>query len=289
MTISYLWLCEYIDQQISPDMMSEILTSVGLEVESMEKLESIKGGLQGVVIGKVIECSPHPDADKLRLTKVDIGTSVPLQIVCGAPNVAEGQTVVVATIGTTIYPSSGEPLTMKKAKIRGVESEGMICAEDEIGLGTSHDGIIIIQDEIKPGTLAAEYYQLGEVDYIYEIGLTPNRMDSMSHIGVAKDVCAYLSNKNQQLVLSKIPTVTIPTSTQTDSIKIEIADSTLCARYAGVCIENIQVAESPEWLQSRLKSIGLKPINNVVDITNFVLHEIGQPLHAFDRNQIKGK
>jgi len=287
MTISYLWLCEYIDQQISPDMMSEILTSVGLEVESMEKLESIKGGLQGVVIGKVIECSPHPDADKLRLTKVDIGTSVPLQIVCGAPNVAEGQTVVVATIGTTIYPSSGEPLTMKKAKIRGVESEGMICAEDEIGLGTSHDGIIIIQDEIKPGTLAAEYYQLGEVDYIYEIGLTPNRMDSMSHIGVAKDVCAYLSNKNQQLVLSKIPTVTIPTSTQTDSIKIEIADSTLCARYAGVCIEKIQVAESPEWLQSRLKSIGLKPINNVVDITNFVLHEIGQPLHAFDRNQIK--
>ena len=288
MTISYQWLSEYIDQKISPDLMSEILTSVGLEVESMEKLESIKGGLKGLVIGKVIECLPHPDADKLRLTKVDIGATETLQIVCGAPNVAEGQKVVVATIGTTIYPSSGEPITMKKAKIRGIESEGMICAEDEIGIGTSHDGIIIIQEDIKPGTLAAEYYQLGEADYIYEIGLTPNRMDSMSHIGVAKDVCAYLSNKNNHLVLTNIPTVTMPTSTHTDSIKVEITDQSLCARYAGVCIENIQVAESPEWLQNRLKSIGLKPINNVVDITNFVLHEIGQPLHAFDRSQIKG-
>lgn len=288
MTISYNWLCEYIEQKVTPERMSEILTSVGLEVEAMEKLETVKGGLQGLVIGKVMACSPHPDADKLRLTKVDIGAEHLLQIVCGAPNVAEGQSVVVATIGTTIYPLSGDPLTMRKAKIRGVESEGMICAEDEIGLGNSHDGIIVLKDDIRPGTLASEYYQLGEADFIYEIGLTPNRMDSMSHIGVAKDVCAFLSNENGKMVVSKIPAVMIPIVQNSDSISIEIADEKLCARYAGVCIENIKVGESPEWLQTRLKSIGLRPINNVVDITNFVLHEIGQPLHAFDRSKIIG-
>lgn len=288
MTISYNWLSEYIDQKVSPEQMSEILTCVGLEVESMEKLESVKGGLQGLVIGKVTACTPHPDADKLRLTKVDIGGENDLQIVCGAPNVSVGQTVVVATIGTTIYPLAGDSLTMKKAKIRGVESEGMICAEDEIGLGNSHDGIIVIQEDIKPGTTAREFYKLSEADYIYEIGLTPNRMDSMSHIGVAKDVCAYLSNENRKIVLSKIPAITLPAPGNTDNISIEIADEKICARYAGICIDHVRVGESPEWLQSRLKSIGLRPVNNVVDVTNFVLHEIGQPLHAFDRSKIRG-
>jgi phenylalanyl-tRNA synthetase beta chain len=288
MTISYNWLSEYIDQKVTPQQMSEILTSVGLEVEAMDKLESVKGGLEGLLIGKVVECGPHPDADKLRLTKVDIGAENLLQIVCGAPNVAQGQTVVVASIGTTIYPTEGAPLMMRKAKIRGVESEGMICAEDEIGLGNSHSGIIVINDEVKPGTPASVYYQFGEPDYIYEIGLTPNRMDSMSHIGVAKDVCAFLSNENGKMVLSKMPSIQLPESTPNDAIRIEISDEKLCARYAGVCIDNIKVGDSPEWLQNRLKSIGLRPINNVVDITNFVLHEIGQPLHAFDRSKIIG-
>lgn len=288
MTISYKWLSEYIDQVVTPERMSEILTSVGLEVESMEKLESVKGGLNGLLIGKVIECAPHPDADKLRLTKVDIGGDHLLQIVCGAPNVAAGQTVVVAIIGTTIHPVNGDALTMKKAKIRGVESEGMICAEDEIGLGNSHDGIIVLSEEIAAGTLARDYYQIEDADYIYEIGLTPNRMDSMSHMGVAKDVCAFLSNESGSMVLTKMPAVELPAASIKDAINVAIEDAALCARYAGVCIENIVVADSPAWLQQKLKSIGLRPINNIVDITNFVLHETGQPLHAFDRSQIKG-
>ncbi len=288
MTISYKWLSQYLPETLSPETLSQILTSVGLEVESMEKFEKIKGGLQGLKIGKVLTVAPHPDADKLKLTTVDIGEEQALQIVCGAPNVAQNQTVVVAPIGTTIYPKSGEPITMKKAKIRGVESYGMICAEDEIGLGESHDGIIIIEDELKPGMKAADYYHLDEADYVYEIGLTPNRMDSMSHIGVAKDVCAYLSNIQDQFVSCQLPEVVMPQVNACEQFQIEISNPALCARYIGVCIENIKVAESPEWLKRNLESIGLKPINNIVDITNFVLHEWGQPLHAFDLNKISG-
>ncbi len=288
MTISYQWLSEYIDQVVSPERMSEILTSVGLEVESMEKVESVKGGLQGLVIGKVIDCEPHPDADKLRLTKVDTGSGRLLQIVCGAPNVAAGQTVVVATVGTTIWPVDGEPITMRKAKIRGVESEGMICAEDEIGLGQSHAGIIVIDQAVTPGTAARDFYQLDAPDYIFEIGLTPNRMDSMSHMGVAKDVCAFLSNESGRLVISQLPLVTLPEPVAEDPIRIEISDPAICRRYAGICIRNIRVADSPDWLQNRLRAIGVRPVNNVVDVTNYVLHETGQPLHAFDRSKIKG-
>ncbi|KXK41505.1 MAG: phenylalanyl-tRNA synthetase subunit beta [Bacteroidetes bacterium OLB11] len=288
MTISYKWLSQYLPETLSPETLSQILTSVGLEVESMQKNEKIKGSLQGLKIGEVLSVAPHPDADKLKLTTVDIGEEQPLQIVCGAPNVAQNQTVVVAPIGTTIYPKGGEPITMKKAKIRGVESYGMICAEDEIGLGESHSGIIVISEQLKPGMMVSDYYDLGEADYVYEIGLTPNRMDSMSHIGVAKDVCAFLSNIHHQLISSKLPEVEMPIVNNREQFQIEISNSALCARYIGVCIENIKVSESPEWLKTKLQSIGLKPINNIVDITNFVLHEWGQPLHAFDRNKISG-
>ncbi len=288
MTISYKWLSEYLPETLSPEKLSEILTSVGLEVESMDKVEKIKGGLQGLKIGKVLSCEKHPDADKLKLTTVDVGGDTPLQIVCGAPNVAVNQTVVVAPIGTTIYPIEGEPITMKKAKIRGVESQGMICAEDEIGLGHSHDGIIVINEELQPGANVADYYKIDKPDYVYEIGLTPNRMDSMSHIGVAKDVCAYLSNIQNKIISCKLPETKALQNQANEHFKIEISDTKLCARYIGVCIDNIKVEESPEWLKTKLQSIGLRPINNIVDITNFVLHEWGQPLHAFDRNKING-
>ena len=292
MTLSYNWLCDYLPVKPSPEEISTILTAVGLEVEQMEELESVKGGLKGLVIGKVISCIQHPNADKLKLTKVDIGQEALLSIVCGAPNVAEGQTVVVAAVGTTVHPLLGEPFLIKKAKIRGEESEGMICAEDKIGLGESHDGIIILKDEIPLGTLASEYYKIPISDFIYEIGLTPNRMDAMSHLGAVKDICAYLSNREGQMVISKIPSfdLKIPKDSETDlnHITIKIEDESKCARYAGICIRDIKVAASPDWLQNKLKSIGLRPINNIVDITNFVLHECGQPLHAFDLNAVKG-
>lgn len=289
MTISYNWLCDYLGQGYTPERISEILTSVGLEVESMEKVETVRGGLEGLWIGRVEECVPHPNADKLRITKVNIGKEELLHIVCGAPNVAVGQHVVVAVIGTTIYPTQGEPFEIKKAKIRGEESQGMICAEDEIGLGESHDGIIVLPDTATIGQSAREYYQLGEADYVYEIGLTPNHMDAMSHMGCVKNICAYLTNETGQLVVQKVPTVNLP-SIQGDvsTISIQLEDITRCARYAGMVLHNISVAPSPEWLQTKLKNIGVRPINNVVDITNFVLHECGQPLHAFDLAAIKG-
>ncbi len=289
MTISYNWLGEYLPEKIEPEKLSKILTSIGLEVESMTAFEEIKGGLQGLIIGKVIECAKHPDADKLSLTKVNIGNSEPLQIVCGAPNVAVGQKVVVATIGTTIYPINGESMTMKKAKIRGAESQGMICAEDEIGIGQSHAGIIVLPADIKAGTTAAEYFQTYN-DIIYEIGLTPNRMDAMSHLGVAKDVCAYLSHHNKKNTIVKSP---FKNSFKVDhqglQMEIVIENAEACQRYAGVSIQGVTIAESPKWLQQKLKAIGLRPINNIVDITNFILHETGQPLHAFDADAIKGK
>ena len=289
MTISYNWLSEYLPEKIEPEKLSKILTSIGLEVESLEKYEELKGGLQGLVIGEVLECTKHPDADKLSLTKVNIGTGESLQIVCGAPNVATGQKVVVATVGATIYPTTGEPMTMKKAKIRGVESFGMICAEDEIGLSDNHAGIMILPADTKVGITAAEYFGTYN-DHIFEIGLTPNRMDAMSHLGVAKDVCAYLGHHIKKDTFVKLPFKNnFKPDNKSLQISVSIENKEACPRYAGVSLKGVTVADSPKWLQQKLKSIGLRPINNIVDITNFILHETGQPLHAFDADNILGK
>ncbi|GAO45005.1 phenylalanine--tRNA ligase subunit beta [Flavihumibacter petaseus] len=288
MTISYNWLCDYLPVTIEPERLSRILTAIGLEVESVEPYESVKGSLSGLVIGEVITCTPHPNADKLKLTTVNTGEAEPLQIVCGAPNVAAGQKVIVAPVGTTIYPVSGDPLTMKVAKIRGVESYGMICAEDEIGLGSSHAGIIILPDDVRVGTPAAGFYHPYQ-DTLFEIGLTPNRMDAMSHIGVARDVCAYLSHHDKKEFRVKRPSVNgFKVQQQQLQIAVEIGNSTACGRYCGLSLTGIRVGPSPQWLKDRLLSIGVRPINNIVDITNFVLHETGQPLHAFDADAITG-
>ena len=288
MTISYNWLSEYLPEKLEPEKLSKILTSIGLEVESLEKYEELKGGLEGLVVGEILECSKHPDADKLSLTKVDIGTGEPLQIVCGAPNVVAGQKVIVATVGTTIYPFTGEPMTMKKAKIRGAESFGMICAEDEIGLTDNHAGILILPADTKVGMPAATYFTPYN-DYIFEIGLTPNRMDAMSHLGVAKDVCAWLSHHDKKDTHVRSPFKNnFKPDHQGLQIDVSIENDFACERYAGVSIQGVTIAESPKWLQQKLKSIGLRPINNIVDITNFILHETGQPLHAFDADMIAG-
>ncbi|MDX2048136.1 MAG: phenylalanine--tRNA ligase subunit beta [Chitinophagaceae bacterium] len=295
MTISYNWLHEYLPggkaglpNSIDPEKLSSILSSIGLEVESLEKYEEVKGGMEGLVIGEVIACEKHPNADKLSLTKVNIGAGEPLQIVCGAPNVATGQKVVVAAVGTTIYPKKAEPLTMKVAKIRGAESHGMICAEDEIGLSEDHAGIMVLPDAVKAGTPAADYFK-PYTDWIYEIGLTPNRSDAMSHLGVARDVCAWLSHHENKKVKVKSP---FPDQFKADNnklpISVTIENTGACRRYAGVSISNVTVKESPRWLQQKLKAIGLRPISNIVDITNYILHETGQPLHAFDADAIKG-
>jgi phenylalanyl-tRNA synthetase beta chain len=289
MIISYNWLSEYLPEKIEPEKLSKILTSIGLEVESLHKFEAVKGGLQGLVIGEVLTCEKHPDADKLSLTTVNIGTAEKLQIVCGAHNVAAGQKVVVAPIGTTIYPFNGEPMTMKKAKIRGMESQGMICAEDEIGLAESHAGIIVLPHDTVAGTSLADFFKLTE-DYIFEIGLTPNRSDAMSHLGVARDVCAYLSHHNKKETAVKSPFKNnFKPDNQGLQMEVVIENTEACQRYAGVSIEGVTIADSPDWLQQKLKSIGLRPINNIVDITNFILHETGQPLHAFDADAITGK
>ncbi len=289
MKISYNWLSEYLTAIPEPEKLSSILTSVGLEVESLEKFEEIKGGLEGLVIGEVVECTKHPDADKLKLTKVNTGSGEPLQIVCGAQNVAAGQKVIVATVGTTIHPLKGDAVTMKKAKIRGQESQGMICSEDEIGIGESHEGIIVLPDDVKVGSKASEYYTPYS-DWIYELGITPNRMDAMSHIGVAKDVYAYLSHHNKKSASVRYP---FKNNFKADNDKLKIGvtieNEEACQRYSGVSIANITVADSPKWMQQKLKSIGVRPINNIVDITNYVLHETGQPLHAFDADEIKNK
>ncbi len=288
MTISYKWLCDYLPETIDPEKLSKILTSIGLEVESLEKFESIKGGLEGLVVGEVLECEQHPNADKLRITKVSVGGTAPLQIVCGAPNVAAGQKVVVAQVGVTIHPLKGEPVTMKVAKIRGSESYGMICAEDEIGVGESHNGIIILPETAVTGAPAADYFSVYQ-DWIYEIGLTPNRMDAMSHIGVAKDVCAYLTHHTKRTARPKLPYVNqFKADNHNVTIKVSVENTDACARYSGVTISGVTVKESPQWLQDKIKSIGQRPINNIVDITNFILHETGQPLHAFDAAEIAG-
>lgn len=251
--------------------------------------ESHPGGLEGLVVGEVLETTPHPNADKLKVTKVNVGASAPLQIVCGAANVAPGQRVVVARVGTTIYPTKRQPVTMKTAVIRGVESQGMICAEDEIGISEDHSGILVLPGELKPGTMASDYFE-PFTDWIYEIGLTPNRMDAMSHLGVARDVCAYLSHQDGKKHLVKTPfrdDLTVDNVTFPIDVTIENTDA--CQRYSGVTLTNVTVSESPKWLQQKLRSIGQRPINNIVDITNFVLHETGQPLHAFDADHIQNR
>ena len=289
MTISHNWLSEYLPQTVEPEKLGRILTSLGLEVESLTRYDNIKGGLQGLIIGEVIACEKHPDAEKLTLTKVNIGKGDPLQIVCGAPNVAIGQKVVVAPVGSTIYPKNGEPVTMKVAKIRGIESYGMICAEDEIGLGDSHEGILVLRPTARVGSPAAEYFEMYG-DWIYEIGLTPNRMDAMSHLGVAKDVCAWLSHHNKKDCRPKTnQPATFKQDDNSLNFSVVIENKIACQRYSGITIKGITIKDSPAWMQNRLRAIGMRPINNIVDITNYILHETGQPLHAFDANQINGQ
>ena len=289
MTLSYKWLCEYLPEKPAPEKLSQLLTSIGLEVESMQSYEEVKGGLRGLVIGEVISTAKHPNADKLTLTKVTIGNDQLLSIVCGAPNVAAGQKVVVAPVGATIYPTNGEPLTMRVAKIRGEESQGMICAEDEIGLGESHAGILVLDTTAVPGTPAPDYFNLYD-DIIYEIGLTPNRMDAMSHWGVARDVCAYINHHEKKNITPLFPATTpLDKAGKSGPVQVTIENTKACPRYTGISIEGIKVEPSPAWLQKRLKAIGVRPINNIVDITNYIQHETGQPLHAFDLDAIDGK
>jgi phenylalanyl-tRNA synthetase beta chain len=282
MTISFDWLKTLFPNQLPAAEVAALLTGSGLEVEGLEELESIPGGLRGVVLGTVLTCERHPDADKLSLTTVAVGDETPRQIVCGAPNVAAGQRVVVALEGATLHPSQGEPFKIKKSKIRGAASEGMICAEDEIGLGQSHAGIMVLTTDLPDGTPAADYFGLGS-DTVLEIGLTPNRADAASHYGVARELRALLG---QPAHLPDVSSFATPASGENISVTIE--DDQACPRYAGLLLDGVQVGPSPEWLQRRLRSIGLSPINNVVDVTNFVLHELGQPLHAFDADQITG-
>lgn len=286
MKISYNWLKEYVPGIPEPEQLSKILTSVGLEVEGIERFEAVKGNLEGLIAGEVLTCEKHPEADRLKVTEVDTGGGNTLQIVCGAPNVAAGQKVIVAPPGATIYPLSGEPIFLKKIKIRGIESSGMICAEDEIGIGASHDGIVILPDEIQAGNAIAAWFKPSD-DWIFEIGLTPNRIDAMSHMGVARDVCAYLSHElGQEVVVSDTSTI-FNTDSSDLPVNIIIENTDACERYAGVSITGIKICASPSWMQLKLRSIGVRPINNIVDITNYILHATGQPLHAFDLQSIK--
>jgi phenylalanyl-tRNA synthetase beta chain len=282
MKISYNWLKDFIDTDKSPQEISTILTGTGLEVESLEKVQPVPGGLEGLVVGYVKECFQHPNADRLRVTKVDAGTGQDLQIVCGAHNVAAGQKVVVATVGTTVYPTAGEPFKINKSKIRGEESEGMICAEDEIGLGTDHAGIMVLDADAAVGTLAKDYFKPND-DYLYEIGLTPNRADAASHLGTARDIAAFLK------IPVKKPDVSAFKVDNTNlTIKVVVENEEASPRYSGLTISGVGVKESPQWLKERLGVIGIRSINNIVDATNYVLHDLGQPLHAFDADAIKG-
>jgi len=288
MRISYNWLKQFIKIDWKSDETAALLTDLGLEVEVVEAFESVTGGLKGIVVGHVLTCEKHPDADKLKITTVDLGDgNEPVQIVCGANNVAVGQKVPVATIGTKLYDKDGNAFEIKKGKIRGQESHGMICAEDEIGLGTSHDGIMVLADDLKPGTPASKVFNI-EVDEVFEIGLTPNRADAMSHMGVARDLKAGLlqSNVTTEFITPSVSKFKVDKRTLKIDVKVE--DAKLAPRYAGVTISGITVKPSPSWLQNRLKAIGLTPKNNIVDVTNYVLHELGQPLHAFDANKISG-
>ncbi|MDG1509373.1 MAG: phenylalanine--tRNA ligase subunit beta [Flavobacteriaceae bacterium] len=287
MKISYNWLKQFLQVDWEENKTSELLTDLGLEVEGIETKESIKGSLEGILVGEVLTCDQHPNADRLKITTVDLGTGDPVQIVCGAPNVAAGQKVLVATIGTTLYDDKGVGFKIKKGKIRGEESHGMICAEDELGLGTSHDGILILDKKLKVGTLAAEVFNI-ETDQVFEIGLTPNRADAMSHYGVARDFRAGLIQHGINLELITPSVSDFHVEQRRLRIDVEVENKDLAPRYCGISIVDVEVKDSPEWIQNRLKSIGITPKNNIVDITNYVLHELGQPLHAFDASKIKG-
>ena len=287
MNISYNWLKQFLKTDWTPEQTSELLTDLGLEVEGLGTYQSIKGGLEGVVVGEVLTCVKHPNADKLKVTTVNIGTNEPLQIVCGAPNVATGQKVPVATIGTVLYTEQGESWTIKKGKIRGEESFGMICAEDELGLGKSHEGILVLDNDIKVGTLATDIFDV-ENDHVFEIGLTPNRADAMSHLGTARDLKAGLIQKDINLELITPSVSAFNVDNRTLKMDVNVANKDLAPRYCGVTISGLKVSESPAWLQHRLKAIGLSPINNIVDATNYVLHDLGQPLHAFDAIKVSG-
>ncbi len=287
MKVSYNWLKKYVNTDLTAEEMGRILTETGLEVESVEKIEAVKGGLEGVVVAEVLTCEKHPDADKLKVTTVTIGAE-PIQVVCGAPNVAAGQKVILATVGCTLYPSPEEPLKIKVSKIRGVESCGMLCAEDELGLGESHAGILVLDPATPVGTPAAKLFEL-EDDYQLEIGLTPNRADAMGHIGVARDLIAYLNyHKNAELQLN-LPTVdAFKVNSNELKVDVSVENTELCPRYLGLTIKSVSIKPSPAWLQNSLRAVGLSPINNVVDVTNFVMRELGTPLHAFDARALNG-
>ena len=285
MNISYNWLKDYINPELSPVEVAAVLTQLGLETGSIDEFESIKGGLKGLVVGEVITCHKHPDSDHLSVTTVNVGGQDDLAIVCGAPNVAAGQKVIVATVGTVLY-NGDEKFTIQKSKIRGQISMGMICAEDEIGVGKDHSGIMVLNQDAKPGTPASDFFNI-QSDYVLEVDLTPNRIDSASHIGVARDLSAFLSQK-QNVPYHRPNIDDFRPDNQSLPISVTILDPEACPRYSGLTISGVTVCTSPEWLQNRLKAIGQNPINNIVDITNFVLHETGQPLHAFDAAAIKG-
>lgn len=287
MKVSYHWLKEYLPIERSAEEIGDILTDIGLEVEGIEPFERVKGGLKGVVVGEVLTCEQHPNADKLKVTTVNIGNDTPLHIVCGAPNVAAGQKVLVATIGTEIHTEEGS-FTIKKGNLRGEVSEGMICAEDELGLGKSHDGILVLDEKAVPGQSAAEFLNIETIP-VFEIGLTPNRADAMGHYGVARDLRAALKRRGEEKLMSLPSTAQFKVDNTLRVIPVEIKDKSACTHYMGITLTDVVVKESPEWLKTNLKSIGLKPINNVVDITNYVLHETGHPLHAFDADAIKGQ
>ena len=286
MNISYNWLKEYVDFNLTPDEVAAALTSVGLETGGVEEVQSIKGGLEGLVVGEVLTCVPHPNSDHMHVTTVNLGQGEPVQIVCGAANVAAGQKVVVATLGTKLYDGD-ECFTIKKSKLRGVESNGMICAEDEIGVGTSHEGIIVLPQDTVPGTLAKDYYNI-KSDYVLEVDITPNRADACSHYGVARDLYAWLVQNRHQAVLKRPSVDGFKVDNHGLDIAVEVENTEACPRYAGVTVRNVTVKESPEWLQNKLRTIGLRPINNIVDITNYILHAYGQPMHCFDADKIKG-
>ena len=286
MNISYNWLKQYINIDVTPDELSKALTSIGLEVGGVEEVQTIKGGLEGLVIGEVLTCSAHENSDHLHVTTVNIGAGEPIQVVCGAPNVATGQKVVVATVGTKLY-SGEESFSIKRSKIRGVESFGMICAEDEIGVGTSHDGIIVLPAEAIVGTLAKDYYGIKN-DTLLEVDITPNRIDAASHFGVARDLAAFFALKDKLVKLTKPSVEAFAIQNTNLPIPVTVENTDACPRYSAVTISGVKVTESPEWLKNYLLIIGLRPINNIVDVTNFVLHELGQPMHAFDADKIKG-
>lgn len=286
MNISYNWLKEYVNFNLTPEETAAALTSIGLETGSVEEVQTIKGGLEGLVVGEVLTCIEHPNSDHLHITTVDLGNGEPVQIVCGAPNVAAGQKVIVATLGTKLYDGD-ECFTIKKSKIRGVESTGMICAEDEIGIGTDHAGIIVLPAEVVPGTLAKDYYNI-KSDYILEVDITPNRADACSHYGVARDLYAYLIQNGQQATLQRPSVENFKVENHDLDIHVTVENSEACPHYAGVTVKGVTVKESPEWLQNKLRLIGLRPINNVVDITNYIVHAFGQPMHCFDASKIKG-